>query len=158
MKNKTKRLLAIRDIIKNKKVSTQEELLQHLSKEGFIYTQATLSRDLRFLKIGRKADGLKGSIYILPDNADDTGFLPLNEAYPINGFVSLAFASNLAVIRTQPGYASAIASTIDKHAPYEIIGTIAGDDTILLIPAENVTRSELKNALIIIFPVLAGNI
>ncbi|MDP4187875.1 MAG: ArgR family transcriptional regulator [Bacteroidota bacterium] len=158
MNNKTKRLITIQNIISNHKISTQEELLMKLEKEGFEYTQATLSRDLKFLKVGRKADKEKGNIYVLPETKNASEPLQKTGAYPINGFLSLAFSDHLAVIKTLPGYASVIASTIDRNNPYEIIGTLAGDDTILLIPAEGVSRSEIKNVLILLFPALAGNL
>ena len=72
--------------------------------------------------------------------------------------ISIKFSNNFGVIRTKSAYASSIASLIDSHAPYEILGTIAGDDTILIIPVEGVSPQDVKNALIMIMPELEGKI
>ena len=154
MKNKVKRLLAIKKIIGNQKISNQEELLKQLAEMGFNYTQATLSRDLKFLRVGRMASEEKGYIYVLPEerkyNEEET-----EKELPVNGFQSLDFTNNLAVIRTIPGYASGIAYAIDNLKAYEILGTIAGDDTILIIPREEVSRGDLRNILALIIPQLS---
>jgi transcriptional regulator of arginine metabolism len=156
--NRTKRLLAIRQIISDSKVSNQEELLKRLLEKGYSYTQATLSRDLKFLGVAKKADKLGGYMYVLPDQGLNIPHEPVHGPYPINGFQSLQFSGNLAVIRTQPGYASGIAILIDNRSPFEIIGTIAGDDTILIIPRDGVVKHEVIKALVLIFPELEGKI
>lgn len=69
-----------------------------------------------------------------------------------NGFISIEFSHNIAVIKTRPGYASSLAYDIDMHNFHEIIGTIAGDDTIMLVIRENCTRTEVKHALANIIP------
>jgi len=159
MKNKTQRLLAIRKIVTTSKVGTQEELMLRLAEEGFSYTQATLSRDLKFLKVGKIADSERGYIYFISDSVDriDTN-RQAPDSFPVPGFRSIQFSNNLAVIRTLPGYASSIAFIIDNQAPYEIIGTIAGDDTILVIPKEGISRQDVINTLIMIMPDLKGKI
>ncbi len=161
MIEKTKRLLVIKKLISSMKIGTQEELLSILVEKGYKLTQATLSRDLKYLKIGKISDINKGYIYFLPK----TGEVPNNKStdysddnFPINGFISLKFSNNLGVIRTKAGYASSIASFIDIKAPYEIIGTIAGDDTILIIPKEDIKPKDVKNALLMIIPELEGKI
>lgn len=154
MKNKVKRLLAIKKIISNQRISNQEELLKQLADMGFNFTQATLSRDLKFLRVGKVASEDKGYVYVLPESGkifDDEGG---EKALPVNGFVSLDFTSNMAVIRTLPGYANGIAYAIDYLKAYEILGTIAGDDTILVIPREEISRGDLKNILALIIPEL----
>ncbi len=157
MGNRTERLLIIKNIISNNKVSSQEELLQLLEKKGLNYTQATLSRDLKFLKVNKIASPDKGYIYELPDKhfgeENDVA-----ESYAAKGFVSLQFANHLCVIKTIPGYASSIASLIDRSNPFEIVGTIAGDDTILVIPRNNVTEKNIINTLILIIPELKEKI
>lgn len=160
MSSKTKRLLAIRKIISSSKISTQEELLTVLSEKGFDLTQATLSRDLKFLKVGKVADPQKGYCYFLPDASEGaTNRLAASkDVFPVNGFLSLKFSNNLGVIKTKAGYASSIASLIDGNAPYEVLATVAGDDTILIIPVEGVGPHDIKNALIMIMPELEGKI
>jgi transcriptional regulator of arginine metabolism len=160
MSAKTKRLLAIKKIINTTRIGTQEELLRILSSKGYNLTQATLSRDLKFLKVGKKSDQEKGYIYFLPDNIENINLKTSSnkENFPVNGFISIKSSNNLGVIRTKAGYASSIASLIDGSAPYEIIGTIAGDDTILIIPEEGVSFQDVKNALLIIMPELEGKL
>ena len=78
---------------------------------------------------------------------------PVNNSLLANtGFISLEFSRNLAVVRTRPGYASSIAYDIDVNSPHEILGTIAGDDTILIIPREEYSREQVIEALSYFIP------
>ena len=142
------------------KIGTQEELLNILSDKGFDLTQATLSRDLKFLKVGKIANPKKGYVYFLPESTSKSqpNISSGKDNFPVNGFISIKFSNNLGVIRTKAGYASGIASLIDANTPYEVLGTIAGDDTILLIPVESVSQEDVKNAIIMIMPELEGKI
>ena len=158
MGKKVKRLMTIMKIIENQKIDSQEELLKKLEEQGFILTQATLSRDLKFLKVGKVADGEGGYIYISPENTYKTDSKIAQKIFPVNGFLSLEFSNNLAVIKTLPGYASSIASTIDTFSLYEILGTIAGDDTILVIPREEVSSHDIINALVLKIPEIKDKI
>lgn len=157
MGNRTERLLAIKEIIANNKVSSQDELLSLLVGRGLNYTQATLSRDLKFLKVNKISDPEKGYIYELPDQHGVHGN-EVAESYAAQGFVSIQFANNLGVIKTLPGYAPSIAALIDMADPFEIIGTIAGDDTILIIPQDNVAEKDVINALVLIIPELKSKL
>jgi transcriptional regulator of arginine metabolism len=157
MGNRTERLLAIKDIISNNKVSSQEELLSILDNRGLNYTQATLSRDLKFLKVNKISDREKGYIYELPAQHIVVGN-EVAENYAAQGFVSVEFANNLGVIKTLPGYASSIASLIDNANSFEIIGTIAGDDTILIIAHEKVSQKDVINSLVLIIPELKNKL
>ncbi len=157
MGNRTERLLIIKKIITDNKVSSQEELLHLLEKEGLNYTQATLSRDLKFLKVNKIADPEKGYIYELPDRHSGEE-KDIAESYAAKGFISIQFANQLGIIKTLPGYANSIASLIDSSNPFEIVGTIAGDDTILVIPRNNVTEKNIINALVLIIPELKDKI
>lgn len=158
MGNRTERLLAIKEIISNNKISSQEELLAKLEAKDLSFTQATLSRDLKFLKVSKIADTENGYIYKLPENIIEQNRPMADGTYSARGFVSLQFANKLAVMRTFPGYASSIASIVDSANPFEIIGTIAGDDTILIIPHENVSEQDVRNALVMIIPELKEQI
>ncbi len=159
MKNRTKRQLAIKQIISSRGIHSQEELLAQLHEQGFDLTQATLSRDLKILKVAKVSDAKNGYIYVIPDNmhtevrSDNTEM-----KFLADGFKGLSFSGNLAVMKTRPGYASSIAAVLDSAEPYEIIGSIAGDDTILLVMREGVTPSDLKNSLILIMPKLQEKI
>lgn len=150
MKTKEKRLDAICEVIKNKTVRNQEELLKHLTAKGIKTTQATLSRDIKQLKVAKNHDGNDNYIYALPDESrsrqESKSDSPKKELSTL-GYADIEFSGNLAVIKTRPGYAMGIASDIDAKAPREILGTIAGDDTILLIPREGFSREEIVEAL-----------
>jgi transcriptional regulator of arginine metabolism len=76
---------------------------------------------------------------------------------PVTGFLSIEFSGNFAVIKTVPGYASSIASRIDKDDYFEILATIAGDDTILVIPREGVNKNDVLNVLAMIMPEIKDN-
>lgn len=155
MKSKNKRLDAIKMIISSKEIGSQEELLQELTKEGFHLTQATLSRDLKQLKVAKAASMNGNYVYVLPNNTmykRMTDSHSATELMMFNGFISIDFSSNLAVIRTRPGYASRLAYDIDVRNFDEILGTIAGDDTILLVVREGCTRMEVLNVLSLIIP------
>lgn len=159
MKNKTQRQLAIKKIITAQDIHSQEELLSKLAEQGFDLTQATLSRDLKSLKVAKVPDVADGYIYRMPDV---NGGAPQEDDAQVNflidSFKNIKFSGNLAVVKTRPGYASGIAAVIDNAEPYEMIGTIAGDDTVLLILREGVTSGDVINSLLLIMPGLQGKI
>ena len=155
MKNKNSRLDSIKMIISSKEIGSQDELLQELTKEGFQLTQATLSRDLKQLKVAKAASMNGNYVYVLPNNTMYKRMTEPQKASEMlrhNGFITIEFSHNIAVIKTRPGYASSLAYDIDIHNFHEIIGTIAGDDTIMLVIRENCTRTEVKHALANIIP------
>jgi transcriptional regulator of arginine metabolism len=148
--NKTKRLLEIRNIIQGQKIGSQDELLSVLNTRGFEYTQATLSRDLKYLKVGKVSDAEKGMIYQLPDQMITAVSSTSDTAQTNNqptGFISIEFSANMAVIKTLPGFASSLAYRIDGMNSFEILGTIAGDDTILVIAREGIPRQDVVQCL-----------
>ncbi|MBQ9357597.1 MAG: arginine repressor [Prevotella sp.] len=146
MKVKNSRLETLRLLISTQQIGSQEELLTALKKKGFTLTQATLSRDLKQLKVA-KASTLSGQyIYVLPN---ETMYRRVskpqqgNDIMATSGLISLQFSGNIGVIKTRPGYASAIAWNID-HSEFEsILGTIAGDDTIFIVMADDTTREKV---------------
>ncbi len=151
MKNRNERLMEIRRLIGSRNISSQDELNKLLKKRGYALTQATLSRDLKYLKVAKMPDDQAGYVYILPDKEQLVEETELS-GQGITGLISLDFAQGMAIFRTLPGHASSIAYTLDNLDAYEIAGTIAGDDTILLIPRDGVTRSDLANLLKIRMP------
>ena len=133
MKVKNNRLEALRLIISSQQLGSQDELLTALQKEGFKLTQATLSRDLKQLKVAKAASMSGNYVYVLPNetmykrvNTPNT----IREMMKVPGFISVNFSGNIGIIKTRPGYASSIAWNIDNSDIPEILGTIAGDDTI----------------------------
>lgn len=156
MKNKTNRLNTIKMLISSSEIGSQDELLSILQSHGFNLTQATLSRDLKQLKVAKAATPSGNYVYVLPNDAmyrrTSTDYM-FNPTMPINnGYRSIHFSGNLAVIKTKPGYAGCIAYDIDRAGINEILGTIAGDDTIILILEENVSRASIKNHLLKVIP------
>ena len=148
---KTKRLLAIERIIAEENISTQEELIRRLKVKGISCTQATLSRNLRQLGVGRLPDGNGGYKYYLSENIRNFHGSSLNlNLVPV--IQEIVEAKELMVIRTIPGNASNTAFFIDSAGRFEIAGTIAGDDTILLIPRDGVTLQQVHTCLEIILP------
>ncbi len=152
MKTKTQRLLKIRSIINRDKISNQEELMRRLKKEGYELTQATLSRDLKLLGAGKIPDIQHGYVYILPDSENHDVPRMTADNFPLNGYLSIDFANHLAVMKVLPGYASSIAAAIDDMESWELMGTIAGDDTILIIPREGITKDNIISVLVKIIP------
>ncbi|MBS2096951.1 arginine repressor [Carboxylicivirga linearis] len=153
MKIKAQRLMAIKHLISSRKISSQEELVSLLEEEGFKLTQATLSRDLKYLKVAKVPDVETGYKYVIPEVSQKAeNPFPVNEEFPVSGVESIEFSGHMAIIKTRPGFANGIASVIDSHGPYEILGTIAGDDTILLISREGVSKTDVINALSLFMP------
>ena len=147
MNTKTDRQNQIKRIILDNKIASQDELLELLRNSGYEVTQATLSRDLKELRVGKLADTVKGSVYVLHEQLQQNNQSANAPAIPLNSVISLIFSNHLGVIRTFPGFASTVAVSIDSSKLAEIAGTIAGDDTILLIPREGYSQKEIIKAL-----------
>lgn len=149
MKNRKQRVELIVDLIKNHCISSQEELSQMLLEHGYKVTQATLSRDLKMLKTTKVPTDRGSYMYIMPDSNSikdkllASGQMNMNANYQ-SGFVSLSFSGNMAVIKTRNGYATGLAYDIDMSRPPEIVGTIAGTDTIFAVLQEGLTHDEAR--------------
>ena len=155
MKVKSSRLEALRLIISSQQLGSQDELLAALQKEGFKLTQATLSRDLKQLKVAKAASMSGNYVYVLPNETMYKRVSTPNsirEMLKVPGFISINFSGNMGVIKTRPGYASSIAWNIDNsNIPY-ILGTIAGDDTIFIVIKEGISYQEVIDALSEVVP------
>lgn len=146
MSNKKYRFQIIKDLITDQEISNQDELLKKLIDLDISVTQATLSRDLRELKVSKVPNSSGQYIYRLTESAVPTATVTHNEN------ASLIFSKNLGVIKTKPGYANRIAFEIDNIHFNTIIGTIAGDDTVLIVMKEESSREEVTNELRRIIP------
>ncbi len=147
MKVKVKRLAAIRMIVSSQEVNSQSDLLNLLAKEGYHVTQATLSRDLKQLKVAKAASMNGNYVYVLPNETmykRQTGTASLSKMLQDPGVLSINFSGNIGVIKTRPGYASAIAYGLDNSTHQDILGTIAGDDTILIVLREGADREAVR--------------
>ncbi len=156
MNERTQRLNALRAILSETEAESQEFIRQELSRRGFDVTQATLSRDLRTLRAAKVLD-TRGHRYILPDHPlyrRTATPAPLADYHHNYGFISINFSGNVAILHTRPGYAGGLASDIDTHHLSNVAGTLAGDDTILLIMTEGADRNELIDELSGVIPAL----
>ena len=155
MKVKNNRLEALRLIISSQQLGSQDELLTALQKEGFKLTQATLSRDLKQLKVAKAASMSGNYVYVLPNETMYKRVSSPNsirEMMKVPGFVSINFSGNMGIIKTRPGYASSIAWNIDNSDIPEILGTIAGDDTIFIVIKEGVSHQDVIESLSDVVP------
>jgi transcriptional regulator of arginine metabolism len=138
--NKSFRQGQILEIIRNKKIYTQDELARELAQSGIHTTQVTLSRDMRDLGLVRTAEGYRkfASEKTGPDLAD------VANEYLLDAKI----AQNLVVLRTAPGNANALAVAIDKQDLEGVVGTIAGDDTILVITPDKASAEQFRSSLL----------
>ena len=118
------------DLINKYDIETQEELAAYLRQEGFDVTQATVSRDIRELNLSKISAGNGRQKYIILSN-DDTGLGDKYIRVLRDGFLSMNMAQNILVIKTVQGMAMAVAAAVDAMKLPEIVGCIAGDDTIM---------------------------
>ena len=155
MKVKNNRIETLKMLISSKEMGSQEELLQELKREGFKLTQATLSRDLKQLKVAKAASMNGKYVYVLPNETmykRVRSTQSAREMLETPGYLSINFSGNLGVIKTRPGYASLIAYNIDNTDIPEILGTVAGDDTILLNIKEGVKKEAVVERLSSVIP------
>jgi transcriptional regulator of arginine metabolism len=126
---KGKRQEAILELVKKFEIETQEELAEKLNKSGFSVTQATISRDIRELKLTKIQRGAKQVYAALTENkySNSNKYVDILK----HSFVSMDMAQNILVIKTASGTAMALATALDSLHWDEIVGTIAGDDTVM---------------------------
>lgn len=125
---KNQRHEKIKELIARFDIETQDDLIQRLRQEGLLVTQATISRDIRELKIS-KALGANGKYHY---SMADSGAASVRHSY-MSSIRNVSFANNLVVIKTGPGLAQAVAAEIDSMDHGEILGCVAGDDTIIAV-------------------------
>ena len=155
MKVKNSRLEALKMLISSMELSSQEEVLKELEKEGFKLTQATLSRDLKQLKVAKAASMNGKYVYVLPNETmyrRVTTPRKATEMMQRSGYISVNISGQLAIVKTRPGYASALAYDIDNSDSPYILGSIAGDDTIFIALREGTSRGQVLEALSYVIP------
>lgn len=134
----------ILEIIENMDIETQEELAEELRKGGIVVTQATVSRDIKELRLVKVMASSGVSKYALIDNAE-TGISQKLIRVFAESVISIDSSNNLIVIKTIAGSAQAAASAIDSLGWQEIVGCIAGDDTILVVARESQPVNDIIN-------------
>ena len=149
---KSQRQAKIMEIISNRNVETQEQLLAQLQNAGFRSTQATISRDIKELRIVKELTSFGTYRYTAAtDEVGGTFSSKLNTIFR-ECITSFDYAQNIVVIRTLPGLASAAASAIDAMNMSVVVGTIAGDDTVFIVMRDNNAAAafcgEIKNLLL----------
>lgn len=150
--DKKARLQTIRRIVSTNSLESQDELLEALKAEGFVSTQTTLSRDLKQLRISKVRIRNGHSVYALPREGQ---FVPVPTLDEINRKKwQLNFSGNLMVVHTPPGHASIVAYDVDNIKHPFFLGTVAGDDTVIVVLAEGVDREEAASVAHSIIPQL----
>jgi transcriptional regulator of arginine metabolism len=139
---KTYRQGQILKLIRSKKISTQDELAQELRTLGIAATQVTLSRDIRDMRLVKTRDGYKE---MAPEETGP-GFSLLASEF----LQDVLRAQNLVVLKTMPGHANSVAVALDREQWPEVIGTIAGDDTILVITPDGPTGEAIQERLVLL--------
>ncbi len=130
MKNTRQR--KILEIIEKYDIDTQEALISKLSEIGIYVTQTTISRDIRQLKLVKGLSSSGMYKYISPGANVENNIPSFNSAFT-DSIVSIESAMNIVVVKTFPGMANALAVCIENLHPYNLVGSVAGDDTILLV-------------------------
>ena len=130
---KSQRQAKILEIISNKNIETQEQLLAELQSEGFRGTQATISRDIKELRIVKELTSLGTYRYTISASDLGSSFSARLNTIFRECVISFDYAQNIIVVRTLPGLASAAGSAIDAMNLNTIVGTLAGDDTVMIV-------------------------
>lgn len=155
MSKRMQRLEVLRVILASSEMGSHEEILRELARNGVEVTQGTLSRDLSKLHAAKVLNKEGGYRYILPENPfyRRTVKPDVVPQYLRNtGFSSIAFSGNIAVLHTRPGYAAGLASDIDARHLSTVAGTIAGDDTIMVVISEGTDRHQFTDELATVIP------
>lgn len=138
--NKSFRQGQILNLIRSQQIYTQEELARELVQHGIQTTQVTLSRDIREMGLVKTADGYRR---LTGENAGPELADVVDEYMQ-----DVRVAQNMVVIRTSPGNANTLAVALDNENLHEVVGTVAGDDTILVVTPDNPAASQLKQMLL----------
>ena len=143
MKERLARLKAVRKLIRTYRIESQETLLGYLQKEGYIVTQATLSRDLKLLKVGKISDGHNGYVYSLPgdDERQETERTYAQDF--LRGYISIEWSGSLVVIKTYSGHSDAVALAVDNLGLDDVLGTLSGrDNTVFVCLREGISGED----------------
>jgi len=133
LKERLARLKVIRKLIKKEKIKSQDTLLVHLQNEGFVVTQATLSRDLKTIKVGKISDGTGAYVYTLPGEEDrqETERTYIQDF--LAGYISIDWSGNVVLVKTYSGHSDPVALALDSMNFPEVLGTVAGRDNAVAV-------------------------
>ncbi len=148
---KSKRQAKIMEIISVRDIETQEQLLQALQEEGYYSTQATISRDIKELRVVKELTSFGTYRYTSASKDGASTFSARLNTIFRECITSFDYAQNIIVIKTMPGLANAAASAIDAMSMSVVVGTLAGDDTVFIVMRDNNAAAafcgEIKNLL-----------
>ena len=139
---KSERQARILDMISKYEIQTQEEITARLQADGFKVTQATVSRDLRELKLTKHTSASGKYRYTVSRLHDHSGMVKLNNTM-LESIVGVKYSMNNVVIKTYPGLAQAVASSVDALNVDTILGCVAGDDTIIIVTEDADSSAEI---------------
>jgi len=155
MGKKETRLEVIKMLISSQELSKQEELMAELEKAGYATAQATLSRDLRLLGVVKVQNDAGRYVYMMPNSRayrsvsdNHMTVMAMNRL----GALGVKFSGNIAVVKTLPGHASHVAYDIDRAGLDCVVGTVAGDDTVLVVIEEGTDHARALDALSQVLP------
>ena len=135
----------ILNIVRTRDIDTQEQLLEELRARGFTTTQATISRDIKELRLVKELTGSGGYWYALSERKPASTSDPRLRNIFKEGVISVDVAQNIVVVRTMPGLASAACSALDNMEIEGVVGTLAGDDTGILIMRDNALAQQFSS-------------
>ena len=157
MKERQSRLKLIKNLIKENSIESQDTLLSFLQENGFDVTQATLSRDLKLLKVGKVPDSRGGYMYALPNETEISESKQIYIQDFLRGYVSIDWNSNTVVIKTFPGHANTVCNALDNLNLDEVyysdtprvsvLGTVAGDNCLFAALRDGVSGEQFIKAL-----------
>ena len=140
---KNERQNRILELVSRYEIETQEDMIDRLRSEGYMVTQATVSRDLKELKLTKTLSANGNYRYCVSHARTHTGNVRLNNAMA-DSILHVDYSLNNVVIKTYPGLAAAVASSIDAMNMHSILGCVAGDDTIIIVTRDTESSAELS--------------
>lgn len=140
---KSERQNRILELVSKYEIETQEEMMERLRSEGYMVTQATVSRDLKELKLTKAMTAHGGYRYCIHASHSHTGTARLNNAMA-ESIVHVDYSMNNVVIKTYPGLAQAVASAVDGLNMHSILGCVAGDDTIIVVTRDEESSAQIS--------------
>ena len=140
---KSERQNRILELITKYEIETQEDMMEHLRQEGYMVTQATVSRDLKELKLSKTMTAHGNYRYALNTGRSHTGTARLNSAMA-ESITHVDYSMNNVVLKTYPGLAQAVASADDSLNMHSILGCVAGDDTIIIVTRDEASSAEIS--------------
>ena len=143
---KNERQNRILELVSKYEIETQEDMMDRLRSEGYMVTQATVSRDLKELKLTKTLSANGNYRYCVSHGRTHTGNVRINNAMA-DSVLQVDYSMNNVVIKTYPGLAAAVASSIDAMNMHSIVGCVAGDDTIIIVSRDEKSSAEISTKL-----------